>query len=117
MLRRTTNSQRRRMTVEEFLKMRIEVPKDPEFPGDVGETLNEVCFNHRVQPYEVMGKSRDKRVVAARREFIEKMHFRLRFYPHEIAFVLGLDVTSVKHHLGLRRTSLIPYDHLKSIYQ
>lgn len=116
MLRRTTNSQRRRMTVEEFLKMRIEVPKDPELPGDVGETLNKACLNHRVQPYEVMGKSRDKRVVSARREFIEMMHFRLRFYPNEIAFVLGMDVTSVKHHLGLRKPSKIKYDDLKKLY-
>lgn len=114
---RITGRRKKRMTVEEFLKMRIEVPKDPELPGDVGKTLNRVCHNHRVQPYEVMGKSRDQRVVAARREFIELMHFRLRFYPSEIAFVLSMDVTSVKHHLGLRTKSPVKYDHLKSIYQ
>lgn len=113
---RILGQRKRRMTVEEFLKMRIEVPKEPELPGEVGKMLNMICHNHRVQPHEVLGKSRYQRVVAARRQFIEMMHFRLRFYPSEIAFVLSMDVTSVKHHLGLRTKSPVKYETLQSIY-
>lgn len=116
MIRITSYRPKRRLTVEEFLSIRIEAPQDPQLPEELGEHLDRVCKLHRVRPYEVMGKARDDHIVKARRDFMSIMHFKLRFYPTEIAEIMKMDVSTVKYHLGLRKTSKVKYDRLKSMF-
>lgn len=104
------------MTLEEFMKLPIKVPNDVVLPSDLKPLIEEVCDNHMISPRHLVGGIREKNVVAARRELIERMHFRLRYQINEIALILKMDVTSVKHYLGLRTASKVKYAHLKSKY-
>lgn len=116
MIRITSYRPKRRLTVEEFLNIRIEAPQDPKLPGELAEHLDRVCKRYGARPYEVMGKARDDYIVKARRDLMGIMHFKLRFYPTEIAEIMKMDVSTVKYHLGLRKTSKVKYDRLKSMF-
>ena len=104
------------MTLEEFMKLPIKVPNHVVLPSDLEPLIGQVCDNHMISPRHLIGGIREKNVVAARRELIERMHFELRYQINEIALILRMDLTSVKHHLGLRTASKVSYAHLKSKY-
>lgn len=105
------------MTLEEFMKLPIKVPTEVVLPVDLKPLFQEICDNHIVSPRHLIGGIRQKNVVAARRELIERMHFELRYQVSEIAAILEMDVTSVKHYLGLRTASKVKYGLLKSLYR
>lgn len=79
--------------------------------------LKDVCERHGLNDFDVIGKSRLKEIVRARREFIAIMHFRHGYDHYQIAGMLNLDRTSVLHHLGVRKASKVSYPHLRNVFQ
>lgn len=104
------------MTLEEFLAMPIKVPKGPIMPKGVRHAMSAVCKKHRVSSEDIFGKSRLKHIVAARREVIAILHFKYGYDHYMIAHILGIDRTSVMHHLGTRKSSHVDYEHLRSVH-
>lgn len=58
---------------------------------------------------DIFGKWRFKEIVRARRMAIQELHHTYRWHPRRIAQVFNMDVTSVLHHLGRRKSSKVPY--------
>ncbi len=81
------------------------------------DVLRDVCERHGVDDFDVVGKSRLKEIVSARREFIAIMHFKHGYDHYQIANLLNLDRTSVLHHLGIRKASKVSYPHLRNLYR
>lgn len=65
--------------------------------------------NPGVSREDILGKWRFKEIVHARRQAIRELHFTYRWHPSRIAQVFHMDVTSVLHHLGRRKSSKVPY--------
>lgn len=86
-------------------------------PERAERILKGVCERHDVTDFDVLGKSRLKRIVQARRELIAIMHFKLGYDHYRIAHTLQMDRTSVLHHLGVRKKSTVKYPHLRIMYQ
>ena len=95
--------------------MPIKVPKGLVLPKGVKPAMSRVRRNHKVSAEDVFGKSRLKHIVAARREFIQLLHFKYGYDHYTIAHILNLDRTSVLHHLGMRKKSPVSYPHLRSL--
>lgn len=104
------------MTLEEFLNTPVVMVEQTLLPDKLGTVMAEVCDKHLVHPNHVLGKSRDQKVVQARREFIAILHFRYRYLPEEIARLMDMDRTSVNYHLGKLKSRRAVYAHLKSQY-
>ena len=117
MIRMTKNLPRRRMTLEEFLKMPIIVPEEVEVPAQLRSIADEVCDRHNVMPRHIFGNGRDKQCVEARADFVRTLHFKHRHTAQDIAHILTMDLTSVKHYLGLRLKAKVKYHDLQSIYR
>lgn len=83
----------------------------------VESVLKGVCERHSLTDFDVLGKSRLKEIVEARRELIAILHFKLNYNHYTIARLLNLDRTSVLHHLGMRKKSPVKYPHLRIMYQ
>ena len=88
------------ITKKEELIPRLRIPD-----GSKGRILRDICERYEVQPYEVMGKRRTKIIVAARQEFICTLHFKYNYPASNIANLMEMDLTSVKHYLGMRKAS------------
>lgn len=88
-----------------------------QLPEKLERILNGVCERHDVTDFDVLGKSRLKRIVQARREMIAIMYFKLGYDHYRIAHLLQMDRTSVLHHLGMRKKSTVKYPHLRIMYQ
>lgn len=116
MIRITQNLTRRRMTLEEFLRMPIIVPEEVEVPAKLRPIADEVCDRHNVMPRHIFGNGRDKQCVEARADFVRTLHFKHRHTAQDIAHIMKMDPTSVKHYLGLRSKSKVKYDDLRLIY-
>ena len=69
----------------------------------------DVTKKHRVSVEDIFSRSRVKHLVAARREFIKRLHHEMRWNPDRIAAHLQMDRSTINHHLGLRRTSKVEY--------
>lgn len=69
----------------------------------------DVTRKHRVSVEDIFSRSRVKHLVAARREFIKRLHHEMRWNPDRIAAHLQMDRSTINHHLGLRRTSKVEY--------
>lgn len=117
MIRMVRNLTRRKMTLEEFLKMPIKVPEEVVVPAEIKPIVDEICDKHNVMPRHIFGNGRDKQCVTARRDFVCTLHFKHRHTVGDIACIMKMDLTSVKHYLGLRVKSKVKYDDLQSIYQ
>lgn len=101
------------MTVDQFMKQNIIPPKKVELEEKIGDLLNEVCDRHMVRAEDVLGKTKYRHVSEARQEFICLLHFRHKYLTGDIARLLDMDLTSVKHLLGLRSKSRFPYEVLR----
>lgn len=104
------------MTLEEFLNTPVVMVEQTILPDTLGTVMQEICEKYFVKPHHILGKSRDRQVVNARREFIAILHFRYRYLAGEIAELMDMDRTSVNHHLGKLKTSTVNYELLKSQY-
>lgn len=92
-------------------KPRLQIPN-----GSIGNILRDICKRYDVLPDQVMNKSRNKVVVAARQEFICTLHFKHGYASARIATIMSMDLTSVKHFLGLRKSSQEKFADLQKQY-
>lgn len=113
MIRITTNRQRatplprppRRAML--MAPVAVKVPVYTSFKMD--DIKRTVTQRHGVSIEDIFSRSRVKHLVAARREFIQRLHHEMRWNADRIAAHLQIDRTTVNHHLGLRRTSSVKY--------
>lgn len=87
------------------------------FPDRAENALMDISMRFNVSDMDIVGKSRLRPTVKARQEFLRTLHFKFGYSFSYIAHLMQLDLTSVLHHLGMRKTSKVKYDHLKSVYQ
>ena len=85
----------------------VKVPAYTGFKMD--EIKRAVTHKHDVSIEDIFSRSRVKHLVAARREFIQRLHHEMRWNADRIAAHLQVDRSTVNHHLGLRRTSSVKY--------
>lgn len=102
--------------VEQFLAQPVKKPRIKILNGSIGSVLKKVCANHGTIPDEVMSKSRIQNIVAARKEFICVLHFKHFYSTGRLAYMMNMDLTSIKHILGMRKKSPIPYRDLRQKY-
>lgn len=95
------------------MKKPIVQPKVVKVPMQIGEILSEVSARHNCTPEDILGCSRLKHIVNARKEFACMMHFKRMYTPSRIAIIMNMDHTSVKHMLGLRKASKDSYQSLR----
>lgn len=110
-----------RMTGNEQCVSYTPIPKPIQMrrrlPDRVEVILMDICGRYGVSDIDVMGKSRLRPIVRARREFLRTLHFKIGYSFSRIAYLTHLDLTSVLHHLGMRKSSKIKYEDLKKFYQ
>jgi chromosomal replication initiation ATPase DnaA len=85
----------------------VKVPVYTSFKMD--DIKRTVTQKHGVSIEDIFSRSRVKQLVAARREFIQRLHHEMRWNADRIAAHLQIDRSTVNHHLGLRRTSSVKY--------
>ena len=82
----------------------------PKLISDKGNALIEqVMAEYDVTRDQLFSSSRAKPIVTARRHLMALMHDKLNWNPQRIAHFMGVDRTTVSHHSGLRRSSLVKY--------
>lgn len=85
-------------------------PVAPKIISDKGNALIEqVMAEYDVTREQLFSSSRAKPIVTARRHLMALMHDKLNWNPQRIAHFMGVDRTTVSHHIGLRRSSLVKY--------
>lgn len=103
--------------VEEFLEQLV-VKKKPKFiEGTIGELLDTICAQYHTTPDEVLSKSRLKNISQARSEFVATLHFKHGYTIPRLSYLMNLDITSVRHMLGLRAKSKVTYADLKKRFK
>ncbi len=105
------------MTLDEFLSMPLVVPEGTVLPKEVRPVLDEVCERHNILPRHIFNRKRHRQVVEARADFIRTLHFKYRYLPDEVACVMEMDLTSVKHYLGMRTKAKVSYEDLRKLYR
>lgn len=86
----------------------------PKLISDKGNKLIEqVMAEYDVTREQLFSSSRAKPIVTARRHLMALMHDKLNWNPQRIAHFMGVDRTTVSHHIGLRRSSLVKYGSFK----
>jgi chromosomal replication initiation ATPase DnaA len=58
---------------------------------------------------QLFASIRIKPVVIARREMMNLIHKEMNWSPGRIAQYFGQDISTVQHHLGLRKKSKVKY--------
>ena len=101
------------MTVDQFMKQELIKPKTINLDETIVYLLDEVCDRHMVRAEDVLGKTKYRHVSEARQEFICILHFKRKYLVGDIARLLDMDLTSVKHLVGLRPKSRFPYEVLR----
>ena len=82
----------------------------PRLISDKGNALIEqVMAEYDVTREQLFSSSRAKPIVTSRRHLMALMHDKLNWNPQRIAHFMGVDRTTVSHHIGLRRSSLVKY--------
>ena len=82
----------------------------PKLISDKGNALIEqVMAEYGVTREQLFSSSRVKPIITARRHLMALMHDKLNWNPQRIAHFMGVDRTTVSHHIGLRRSSLVKY--------
>ena len=113
MIRITTNRQRATPLPRPPGRAILMAPVAVKVPVYTGLKMDEikrtVTQRHGVSIEDIFSRSRVKHLVAARREFIQRLHHEMRWNPCRIAAHLQVDRSTVNHHLGLRRTSKVKY--------
>lgn len=85
-------------------------PPAPKLISEKGNALIEqVLADYDLTREQLFSSSRAKPIVTARRHLMSLMHDKLNWNPQRIAHFMGVDRTTVSHHIGLRRSSLVKY--------
>lgn len=113
MIRITTNRQHKAPLPRPPRRAMLMAPVAVKVPVYTGFKMDEikrtVTQRHGVSIEDIFSRSRVKHLVAARREFIQRLHHEMRWNADRIAAHLQVDRSTVNHHLGLRRTSSVKY--------
>lgn len=89
-------------------------PAAPKLISEKGNKLIEqVMAEYDVTREQLFSSSRVKPIITARRHLMSLMHDKLNWNPQRIAHFMGVDRTTVSHHIGLRRSSLVKYGSFK----
>jgi hypothetical protein len=113
MIRITTNRQRATPLPRPPRRAILTAPAVIKVPVYTSHKMDDikrdVTRKHGVSVEDIFSRSRVKHLVAARREFIQRLHHEMRWNATRIATHLQMDITTINHHLGLRRTSKVEY--------
>lgn len=102
--------------MKEFVSSPIPKIRLPKVEGTFGELLAKICAKHNVRVEDVLGKGKTQTIVEARKEFICVLYFHHNFTAGDIGRLLDMDLTSVKHLLGLRKGSKTSHEDLRKMY-
>lgn len=103
--------------VDEFLNQLV-AKKRPKFiEGSVGELLDSICAKYHTTPEEVLSKLRARNISRARAEFIAALHFKHGYAIPRLSYLMNLDMTSIRHVLGLRKHSKVTYADLRDRFK
>lgn len=104
-------------TLNEFLEQPVVKQKIRPIDGKMGELLEEVCAKYHTKPEEVLSKQRFKNVSQARAEFMCILHFKHGYTIPRLSYLMNMDVTSVRHIVGLRKSSKAIYADLRERFK
>jgi chromosomal replication initiation ATPase DnaA len=91
-----------------------EVKVAPKIISDKGNALIEqVMKQYGVTREQLFSSSRVKPIITARRHLMSLMHDKLNWNASRIAHFMDIDRTTVCHHIGLRRSSVVKYGSFK----
>lgn len=91
-----------------------EVKVAPKIISEKGNALIEqVMDEYGVTREQLFSSSRVKPIITARRHLMTLMHDKLNWNAQRIAHFMGVDRTTVSHHIGLRRSSIVKYGSFK----
>ena len=91
-----------------------EVKVAPKIISEKGNALiKQVMDEYGVTRDELFSSSRVKPIITARRHLMSLMHDKLNWNAQRIAHFMGVDRTTVSHHIGLRRSSVVKYGSFK----
>jgi hypothetical protein len=102
--------------MNEFVSSTIPKIRLPKVEGTFGQLLAGICAKHNVRVEDVLGRGKTQTIVEARKEFICILYFHHNFTAGDIGRLLDMDLTSVKHLLGLRKGSKTPHEVLRKMY-
>lgn len=104
------------LSVSKFMAQPITPPREIKLSQKIGDLLSAVCERHSALPDQVLGKNRSENVVDARQEFVCRLFFIHHYTPGDIGRLLNMDITSIKHLLGLRKASRHSHELLRKWY-
>lgn len=91
-----------------------EVRVAPKIISEKGNALiKQVMDEYGVTREQLFSSSRVKPIITARRHLMSLMHDKLNWNAGRIAHFMGVDRTTVSHHIGLRRSSIVKYGSFK----
>ena len=102
--------------MKEFVMKPVIKIKLPKVEGTFGEILAKICAKHNVRVEDVLGRGKTQTIVEARKEFICTLYFHHNFTAGDIGRLLDMDLTSIKHLLGLRKGSKTSHEDLRKMY-
>ncbi len=86
----------------------------PKIISEKGNALiKQVMDEYGVTREQLFSSSRVKPIITARRHLMSLMHDKLNWNAQHIAHFMGVDRTTVSHHIGLRRSSVVKYGSFK----
>lgn len=113
----TRDKSLRDVDVQEFINQPLIKPRLKILDGSIGSILEKVATDNGMTPDDIMGKQRTKEIAKARAEFICILHFRYKYVPSRLAHMMNMDLTSIKHILGLRKASKEDYSTLRERFK
>ena len=107
----------RDVDVQEFINQPLVKPRLKILDGSIGSVLKDVADAHGITPDDIMGKQRTKLIAKARADFVCTLHFKYKYAPARLAHMMNMDLTSIKHIIGLRKNSKEDYSTLRARYE
>lgn len=113
----TNDKSLRDVSVQEFINQPLVKPRLKILDGSIGSVLKKVANDNGMIPDDIMGKQRTKAIAKARADFVCTLHFKYKYAPARLAHMMNMDLTSIKHILGLRKASKEDYSTLRERYK
>ncbi len=86
------------------------VSREPMVISERGNALiKQIMAEYDLTREQLFSSNRAKPIVTARRHLMTLMHVKLGWNACRIAHFMGIDRTTVSHHIGLRRSSKVKY--------
>ena len=104
------------VTLDEFLNQPIDKVKPKVIEESIRSIVERICAKFNVNPDDIVSKSRRSAVCEARFQIMQELHFKHNYQPSRLSYMFNLDVTSVKHMIGMRKQSPIKYEVLRRMY-